>query len=222
MTEQEVINAILADNPPDAEPGRYSSLSQMLREARKATGRNEETGEKLEGGDHGSWLGGIGYLCLLELIGNCLDATGFNGVECENGIRRAVASFALKDVPPRHHNMLRSLRNSLVHHGSLVNERDKVRFTLDDHAGDLVKIGDVESGYKHVAVNLIKLGDLAEEVVKELRRLRNDSNLKLRKGLSADTVLRRSMWEIRQQESSTSNNAPSLGQGGAVSAVRRA
>lgn len=56
-----------------------SAFCAALRDARKFTGRNLDTGGKLSEpscGDHGSWLGAIGYMTLIDQIGSCFKPKG--------------------------------------------------------------------------------------------------------------------------------------------------
>src|SRR5262245_56853359 len=74
MPESDAIRLHLTSLSTHQNVQYFSGFVKGLREARKFTKRPQDTGEKLPDdtcGNHGSWLGAIGYLCLLDQIGKC-------------------------------------------------------------------------------------------------------------------------------------------------------
>ena len=74
VTEQAAIASHLGKIQETEHYILFSCFMGALRDARKFTKRDKDTGQKLiedDCGDHGSWLGAIGYLALLDQIGGC-------------------------------------------------------------------------------------------------------------------------------------------------------
>jgi hypothetical protein len=150
-------------------------LTTVLREARRATGRNRETG-RIEPGRaalSGNWLGAVGYLLLIDRVGSACRPPG-------PPVVRALRSCAPR-MGESEREALYALRCSLVHDFGLVNVGGPGRthhFMLDDfrdgaeRPGPVVRLppepwdGRVEHCRRFNAtwVDLRALGDLAEEV----------------------------------------------------------
>src|SRR5437016_5185759 len=47
----------------------WSCFAAALHDARKASGRNEDTAEVVDPASQGNWLGAIGYLCMFDQLG---------------------------------------------------------------------------------------------------------------------------------------------------------
>ncbi|WP_410626336.1 hypothetical protein [Amycolatopsis sp. cmx-8-4] len=160
-----------ARQPPPAVPA--CRLTAVLREARRATGRDRETG-RIEPGKaalSGNWLGAVGYLLLVDQVGSACRAPG-------PPVVRALRQFAPRVGEPER-EALYALRCSLVHDFGLVTVGGPGRthhFMPADAAGSgpVVRLppepwdGRVEHCRRLNAtwVDLRALGDLAEEVVR--------------------------------------------------------
>jgi hypothetical protein len=163
----------------------FSSFIAILRDARKATGRNRN-GVKIKGEPHNNWLGALGYLVLLDQIGNCFKAAS-KPIESGNKIRKALKYFS--NCTDSEINSIYALSCSFAHNYSLSNifrncrnkphiltQRFKViavnNLPLVIGASSPWK-GEYRSNDPRMVtrVNLVALGDLVEEVIKGVRRL---------------------------------------------------
>jgi hypothetical protein len=75
VNESAAITSFLSA-PTGGEIQFFSSLYKGLVDCRSATNRDLGTGEKLPTEKHDSWVGALGYLSLLDLIGTCLTRKG--------------------------------------------------------------------------------------------------------------------------------------------------
>ena len=96
----------------------FSCLGQALKDARKASGRNENSGDldRLEGSH--SWLGAIAYLMLVDQIGECYKNPAKGESSYSIPFRKALHYFS--DLTQSDNKVLYGLRSSLVHNYSLV------------------------------------------------------------------------------------------------------
>jgi hypothetical protein len=103
-----------------------------LRDARKTTGRNEDTGQIVDADAQGNWLGAIGYLCLFDQLGTTVRLAApdaaltarIGSLPVQPGQAEAVfrtALYQFSDVSDRDSATLWALRNSLAHNYSLIN-----------------------------------------------------------------------------------------------------
>jgi hypothetical protein len=103
-----------------------SSFAAALRDARYATGRDENTGKPLPGGRHESWIGLVGYLTVLEHIGNTMEAKRSRnlpqGLTRSNltGLERALWDFGSPEVPWNEIQAIYALRSSFAHHYGVI------------------------------------------------------------------------------------------------------
>lgn len=111
---------------------RHSVLIQILTDCRLFTNRNFKTGEyDMEidnkiGSPH-RWLPAIGYLCVLDMIGNAFRKVGGNNPKNSySNIPYALENFAdeLIDNKKGYIDALVALRNSFAHNLSLLNIPD--------------------------------------------------------------------------------------------------
>lgn len=193
IQEQEVILAHLGQIRETAHYKIFSGFIAALRDARKFTKRDQATGEKLRDdtcGDHGSWLGAIGYLTLLDQIGGCFKPKSFqivNGHPIVKALRYfGGLSFLQADA-------VYALRCSLAHDFGTVNVHPSkpslthiftlyqspnsplITFPKNQWDGDLTNI----SPDSATMVNLEKLGDLVEGIYETLQKLAAKSELEI-------------------------------------------
>jgi hypothetical protein len=176
-----------------------------LQEARNFTGRNSLTGEKNKNVSHNSWLGAVGYMIVLDHIGN-----KFNNPEKENRLKDMleitdrISSFTkaliyFSDLSYEKILALYSLRCSLVHDFFLFNiKKNKMlthHFIVTQGSGKIVILpkirwdGDLKNRNTNATiVNLEALGDLVEKIHKELLRLANLEKLKLNSGIELESL----------------------------------
>jgi hypothetical protein len=191
IDEQQAISIHLGNIQKEPGYTRFSGFMAALRDARKFTKRDQDTGAKLLDdtcGDHGSWLGAIGYLTLLDQIGGCFKPQGVNHVS-GNTIVKALRYFGgLNEVEA---NAIYALRCSLAH--------DFGAFNINSHKPGLTHLftlhqdpsfpllhfpktpwdGNINTFNRDnvTYVNLRALGDLVEAIYKELLTLAANSNL---------------------------------------------
>lgn len=170
-----------------------SCFMGALRDARKFTKRNQDTGKKLADdscGDHGSWLGTIGYLALLDQIGGCFKPKGIATItgNCVIKALRYYTSISQRDA-----DAIYALRCSLAHDFGLFNYNPKKPnlthlFTLHQSpSGPVVKLPTIQwdGDYQNIVpdnstwINLEALGDMVEEIYLELLRLASKSELEI-------------------------------------------
>jgi hypothetical protein len=99
-----------------------SSLMAAIRDARQTSGRDQDTGEPLESERHrwGNWLGALGYMVALDLIGDCFIRTGDSPVRTRKGIQGALETWA-PHLDERQREALYSLRCCFAHDYALLN-----------------------------------------------------------------------------------------------------
>jgi hypothetical protein len=173
----------------------FSGFMGGIRDARKFTKRNQDTGVKDFNdtcGDLGSWLGSIGYMVVLNQIGNCFKpksepALGTN----VNAFTRALKYFSI--LNDNEIDALYALRCSLAHDFSLVNVNSKLSLTHifsvnQDETAPIVILpktqwdGKQETvvGPEHAThINLRALGDLVEDIYGKLITLSQASQLEV-------------------------------------------
>jgi hypothetical protein len=191
--EQELIRHHLASvrTPLGTNVG-FSGFTGGLQDARQATGRNPETGVKRPGQAHGSWLGPIGYMSILDQVGTCFTRAQGAGTVVSNAIVKALLLFAAAARPEA--DGLYALRCSLAHDYSLSNVHRKKRVivpALTHHFYLCVGTGRVVSlprtpwdgDYTHrnkgneTTIDVEAFGDLVESVYQNLLTLNDQGEL---------------------------------------------
>lgn len=168
-----------------------SGFRGCLQDARRMTGRDIETGDKLSGERQGSWLGAIGYMTLLDQIGSCFKPKSTKRVGAPNTIERALLYFSALSQAER--QAIYALRCAFTHDYSLYNI-NKVRpqyahqFAVEEGANRPVVIlpqqqWDGDPAHRNQAnqttVNLEALGDLVEGICQKLFSLAQNQKLEL-------------------------------------------
>jgi hypothetical protein len=121
LTEQEIIWRHLTIYTRNKSMVRISTLMAGLRDARGACNRYAKTGLKRPQKAHGSWLGTIGYLILLDHIGKCFKPIGKQREEGSE-IRKALKYFTALDKPQI--DAICALRHAFAHDYGLYNKPD--------------------------------------------------------------------------------------------------
>ena len=170
-----------------------SSLKASLDDCRAATHRDIH-GDVRPGANAGSWLGAMGYLALLDQIGGAVESLAPRQAVAPgtSHVEQALAHFS--SLPADDRVCLFALRNSLTHHFSLVNlprgwKGQSLR-NLPDRQRQLTRLFTLSRGEPRLiqppisswdptrpnttgtatTVDVQLMGDLAEEVVRELYR----------------------------------------------------
>lgn len=183
ITSAEAIQAYLSEIKHQEGRNYFSGFRGGLRDTRQATGRNLDTGEKKVVGNHGCWLGAIGYLVLLDQIGTTLKPKGAARAT-GNTINIALTYFTSLNKAER--CALYALRCAFAHDFSLVNippakARDRVllqhHFIVDrGDNGRFIELptipwdGDIQNLDRSYMtyVNLEALGDMFEDIYHQL------------------------------------------------------
>ncbi len=172
---------------------RKSSFKAALCDARKTT-RRQSNGNTKSGINHGNWLGAIGYMTLLDQIGNCLKPAGKPQSKYKTGLKRALDYFS--DLPETEINALYALRCSFAHDYSLINidnhydEKNKHKDKLSHrfHVGISGKIVSLphqkwDRNFKNISnvtyVNLAAFGDLVEQICHKIKKKYQEGKLEL-------------------------------------------
>ncbi len=200
IKDKDVLLRHLTVQRPEHGVQRFSAFVAGLGDARLATGRDHDTGEKLTGQVHSCWLGAIGYLILLDQIGKCFKPKGITPCEGKPP-EKALMHFA--NLPAEDVYALYALRCALAHDYGLSNvaqaskdatktARDAAKYT---HAFALVSdahtplmtipIERWDGVYKTIApdnqtvINVEALGDLIEEVVAKILAMSASDELEI-------------------------------------------
>jgi hypothetical protein len=195
MTDKEAINLHLTTSYIDKGTWTFfSGFCGALKDARKMTGRNIETGAKdltNTFGHLGSWLGTIGYLSLLDQIGGCFKRKDGPVIEANKScIIKALKNFS--SLNDDQIDAIYALRNSLAHDFSLQNvghrQGLKHHFDLDNSPTNPLIVlpstpwdGRMETKTLQnlTKINLQALGDTVELLVKNIISLNNSDELEI-------------------------------------------
>lgn len=161
-----------------------STFWLAIRDARVASGRDADTGERIELEPKTMWLGAIAYLILFDQIG---DAVSRPSRQVEGGgILRALALFS--DLPEAERKALYALRCAFAHDYSLVHNRGSAkhlfRVVWEDDV-PLVQLpsstwsGRYDDLSEDTTVNLLALTELGESVVKGVIDAYSEGDLEL-------------------------------------------
>lgn len=196
-SEQETLSSFLTYRPPQSEAHVVSCLIAALRDARRTSGRFEDSGklDPSRASQMDCWLGALGYLVMLEQIGKCYRRSGgaLNGNH--PAFVKALMSFA-PELSGDESYALWALRSSFAHNYGLINNKRKDdprlihHFMLDatlDSNTPVVRIpatrwdGQLTHLRKANAtwVDLRALGDLAENVYQQLVHAHEEGSLEI-------------------------------------------
>lgn len=151
-----------------------------LIDSRITTGRNKKSGNKLNK-SHGSWIGSLGYMALLDHVGKIIKQANKPNLE-KNSFLNSLHNFS--DLNEKQIYALYSLRCSFAHDYSLFNippsstpnkdlKTHRFRVTQGD-TGDLIIFpnnkwsGNYEDENNITIINLELFGDLVESIHKKI------------------------------------------------------
>ena len=191
---------------PISRPSRISCFVAAIRDAREFTGRVPDTGAKLPGGNHGCWLGALGYMALLDQVGSCLKPKGKSVPG--NAISKVLSYFSTLGQPEI--DAIYALRCAFAHDYSLanVNSGQSLQHVFAVCVGDnipLVQFPKISwsgvysavSGDNLTTINLEALGDLVELVCQNILALAESNNLEIALAGGIDELLGRYFFNIR-------------------------
>lgn len=179
-----------------------SALVRGLWNARKETGRTR-SGEKINDADHGSWLGCVGYMILVDQIGECFLPRNRNPVQCSSDFQAALHHFTR--LGSRTINALYALRCAFAHDYSLYNRHGKDaslqhRFQVTQGTTPLlIRFPKTpwDGNFKNrnpncqTTVNLEKFADVVEGIYRRLLSLYDRRRLKIRLAGGAEELSQR-------------------------------
>jgi len=207
MPEQQAILAHLTNISQGQNINYFSGFVAALRDARKFTKRNQDNGQKLTDdscGDHGSWLGAIGYLSLLDQIGKCFKPRAASTINNENSISKALKYFATH-IPDAEVDAIYALRNAFAHDYSLYNiNANRPSYThhftvIQSPVHPLVRLpqiqwdGNIANRTQNnlTVINLEALGDTVEQICLSLLQLANNNDLEVTLAGGSDELIQR-------------------------------
>jgi hypothetical protein len=200
MTDQKFIESLLDINQPmSVELNRLSTISILLRGARKLSGRDLLTGIYLRSEInfenftdqiyHSNQFSGlINYLIFLEQIGSIFELKSRK----KNGIHIALENFSF--LSSQQIVAIRALRNSMTHNFGLAseiipeNKGKRHKFTLSiERNANIVSLpknkweGDFtdKSEQSNTIIYIIDLSDLVENIYSQLKTEVSSNNIKI-------------------------------------------
>lgn len=217
MTTKEAINIHLSTNYISKNNLTYfSGLCGGLKDSRKMTGRNMNTGEKFPDnnmkcsedengpcfkGHLGSWLGTMGYMALLDQIGKCYKPKNkIKITDNSSAIKKSLKYFTtLNDLEI---DSIYALRNAFFHDYSIFNRHNgNNKFFILDHSHTTpivqLPLDNWDGNYNNINqnaqtyVNLEAIGDLVENIYKNLLLLALNEELDIELTGGADELVRR-------------------------------
>lgn len=202
MPKQRAIQMHLSDQPPVANIKITSGFAKCVKDARSATGRVPETGEKVPGAGHGRWLGAIGYMALLDQIGTSFRPSATDVVE-GNSIRKALQYFSALSCDEI--DALYAMRCAFAHDFSLYNinvDRPRLTHCFRLEPGPAQPVvtlpatrwdGDfsTRSTDNTTIIRLEAFGDLVESICSQLFELANAGELEVELDGGSDELLSR-------------------------------
>jgi hypothetical protein len=195
MTNKEAIRQHLTNSYLETPEGTFfSGFCGALKDARKVTGRNIDTGAKDNTnsfGHLGSWLGTIGYLSLLDQIGGCFKKVNGPVIkQNKSGIIKALKNFS--SLNDNEIDAVFALRNSFALDYSLQNVGNrpglKHHFLVDNSDTQPAIIlptqiwdGLITSKSQHnlTYINLQALGDIIEGLIQNLKNLNENDEVEI-------------------------------------------
>jgi hypothetical protein len=179
-----------------------SGFVAAIRDARLSTGRDVDSGIKVEHKRHGSWLGALGYMALPDQVGKRFKPRSKGQVEDKRAIVRALRHFT--NLGTEEIDAIYALRCGFAHDYSLVNINAGKpelthHFLVYNGPGQVVTLPRKrwDGDYSHrtaenqTRINLEALGDLVEGVCAVLHELAQKDDLEIVLSGGSDELLRR-------------------------------
>jgi hypothetical protein len=162
---------------------RFSTITLLLRSARKLSGYNLQTGiyEKNEFNEQNfkdrtylslQYTGLLNYLILLEQIGSAFKPTYADKLRKTNCIYCSLKYYS--DLDGKNILYIISLRNSLAHRFSLATEfKNQIKFKLSTERNNCVVKGGIKNSKnksieKYIVIYLFDLIDLIESIYRKI------------------------------------------------------
>lgn len=208
MPESEALKLFFSVHAPAAGTTVLSGFTHALSEARRVTGRDENTGAKGTPSLHGSWIGAIAYFALLDQISDCFKPKSAPLSNLKD-LRRGLEHFTSLNALER--DALYALRCAFAHDYSLYNiKRNKPSLTHNFQvtrgvSGPVISLpknpwdGDyrTRNSSNQTTVNLEAFGDLVEDVVRNIQSLNASGDLQIVLADGSDELVSRYMFSSR-------------------------
>lgn len=182
--------------------GSFSSFNVALYEIRRITKRDNLTGKRNSSYENCSWLGAIGYMSLLDMIGACFKPKNKTVAEDRDFVR-ALKYFS-ENLTEDKMLALYALRCAFIHDFSLCNlhSNEKLRHIFiirignNDNVVELPTIPwdgkyDNKNKDNQTIVYIEKFGDIVESVCKKIIQLADDKELEIILSGGADELISR-------------------------------
>lgn len=205
MSDFDAIASFLS--PPRGDEVQFlSSLFKGVFDCRAATNRYLDSGEKIPEADHDSWVGALGYLSLLDLIGTCLARKGFRTNPNTDTSPFVNALKAFTDLQSDQISALYALRCAFAHDFSLFNVHKDKKPELTHYFQLLVEsdaplvqpaLKSWGGDYRQTplecatAIGLTRVGDLVEEIYANLKVLAQKGEIEIRLSGGAEELSNR-------------------------------
>ena len=211
MPEKKAIVSHLSDSPPvPLSDGRklkiISGFAACLKDTRVSTGRDPQSGNVIDPQKTGSWLGSIGYMVLLDQIGSCFKPKNVQ-LARGNSIMKALGHFA--NLGNDEKQVIYALRCALAHDYSLYNINAKEpklthNFALTKGSGFLIRMPNTQwdgnyqnrNANNQTLVDLQELGNLVENICKNLFELANKDELEVILTNGTDELIQRYSFQF--------------------------
>lgn len=194
MPKKKAIASHLFDSPvvplPDGRKLKIiSGFAACLKDIRVSTGRDPQSGIVIDPQRTDSWLGSIGYMVLLDQIGSCFKPKNVQLAQ-GNSIMKALSHFT--NLGNDEKQVIYALRCALAHDYSLININAKEpklthNFGLTRGSGVLIRMPKTQwdgnyqnrNANNQTLVDLQELGNLVENICKNLFALANKDELEI-------------------------------------------
>lgn len=205
MSNEDAISYFLNEriDPEVNIQGSFSSFNMALYEIRRITKRDKLTGKRNSSYENCSWLGAIGYMSLLDMIGACFKPKNKTTIEENRDFVRALKYFS-EGLTEDQMLALYALRCAFMHDFSLCNNHSDpklshifiIRIGNNDNVVELPATYwdgryDNKSKNNQTIVYIEKFGDIVEEICKKIVLLAKNNELKIILPGGADELISR-------------------------------
>ncbi|MCK5763407.1 MAG: hypothetical protein KAH05_04745 [Clostridiales bacterium] len=183
--------------------GSFSSFNMALYEIRRVTKRDKLTGQRNLSYENSSWLGAIGYMSLLDMIGACFKPKNAPSIVESRDFVSALKYFS-ENLTEDEILALYALRCAFMHDFSLSNTHlnPKLSHIFVIRIGGIEKVvylpttpwdGNCENrtDENQTIVDLEKFGDIVEDICKKIGKFAKNNDLEIILPGGADELISR-------------------------------
>jgi len=205
MSNEDAISYFLNEriDPEVNIQGSFSSFNMALYEVRRITKRDKFTGKRNSSYESSSWLGAIGYMSLLDMLGACFKPKSAVKIEEGRDFVRALKYFS-EDFTEDEMLALYALRCAFTHDFSLCNVHSNeklrhifvIRIGNNDNVVELPTIPwdgryDNKTKDNQTIVYIEKFGDIVENICKKIGIFAKNNDLEIILPGRADELISR-------------------------------